>query len=193
MRNSVIVIIAVVSLTIYFGLTIFALPENFLQKEQLSPSPYFDVEISSQEINLGDSFRIKIESENIGDYGDIHIVSVAFPTIQTAEDIVHIVSYDLSHTPDMIEIGEKIGSSYTGGAETINAKYPSIEAMNRPVPANSNYNMELLVTPEKAGKFVIYVKAIGIPHVSDASHYPRSGVLDHQNEFVKEFSIMVHP
>lgn len=193
MRNSVIVIIATVSLTIYFGLTVFALPENFLQKEQLSPSPYFDVEISSQELNMGDSFRIKIESENIGDYGDIHIVSVAFPTIQTTEDIVQIVSYDLSHAPDMIEIGEKIGSSYTGGVETINAKYPSIEAMNRPVPANSSYNMELMVTPEKAGKFLIYVKAIDIPHVSDASHYPRSGMLDHQNEFVKEFSIVVHP
>ena len=193
MRNSIIVIITVASLILYFGLTVFVLPGQFLKNEQLFPSPYFDVEISSQTINLGDSFRIKIESENRGDYGDIHIISTAFPTIQAIDNIVRIVSYDFSHTPVIVEVGDQIGASYTGGVQTIYAQYPSIEAMNRPVPKNSTYTMELLITPQEIGDFLIYVKAVGIPHVSDESHYPQSGVLDHQNEYVKEFSITVNP
>ena len=37
--------------------------------------------ISEFDISLGDSFDLSIFSENRGDYGDIHIVSVGFPDL----------------------------------------------------------------------------------------------------------------
>ena len=190
---TVLVPIVVIALSIYFTMTLFILPEKFLEKEQFVPSPYFEVHLSKSEIKLGDSFRMQIISENRGDYGDIHIVSSAFPNIQSTKGIVKIVSYDLTHTPILIEIGDELGASYSGGLQKIPAQYPSIEAMNRPVPKDSKYNIEYVITPKNTGDFLIYVKAIDIPHTSERSHYPRDGTLDHQNEYVREFVVKVNP
>ena len=61
--------IVAVSLSVYFAMTVFVLPEKFLGKEQFTPIPQLEVEISSTEIKLGESFRINTVSENTGDYG----------------------------------------------------------------------------------------------------------------------------
>ena len=182
-----------VILLFYFILTIFILPGDFLLTEQLIPEPTFQTILSDSEIILGDSFRLDIVSVNDGDYADIHIVSVAFPDLIEIGDVVKIATYDFSLSPSYISIGEKIGSKYSGGVETTIAQYPSIEAMSRPLKPNIETHFDLVVTPSTSGIFNIYVKSIGIPHSSDVSHYPYSGILDHQNEYVQVHSVTVNP
>ena len=60
-----------------------------------------------------------------------------------------------------------------------------IEAMSRPLKPDVETHFDIVVTPKNSGIFNVYVKSIGIPHSSDVSHYPFSGVLDHQNEHVQ--------
>jgi len=193
MKKLLLIPVIAVALSAYFVLTLFILPEKFLNKELLEPSPFFDTELSSSEISFGDSFYLEINSKNMGEYGDIHILSIAFPTLDSVNDVVQIISYDFSNSPVFIEPGDEIGSEYTGGVKTVIAEYPFIEAMNRPVPTNAEYHLKFLITPKEPGEFLIYVKNIDIPHISQNSHYPQDGVLDHQNEYVKVYKVMVHP
>lgn len=178
---------------LYFSLTVFILPEKYLSTEQLIPQPYFEVILSDTEILLGDSFRLSIVSENRGDYGDIHILSTAFPNLTEIEGIVQIVTYDFTQSSVSIAPGDEIGVKYSSRLESTIAKYPSIEAMSRPILPGAKNNLELIITPEKPGIFTIYVKSIDIPHTSNRSHYPLSGILDHQNEYVLDYSVNVNP
>ena len=182
-----------VLLSLYFLLTVFILPSEFLITEQLVPQPVFEATLSDTEIDLGDSFRLEIISKNIGDYADIHIVSVGFPQLVEIDDVVKIATYDFSLSPSYIDVGEEIGSSYSGGVETTLAKYPSIEAMSRPLKPDVAPPFALFLPPPLYGVFDLYVKSIGIPPSSDISHYPTSGVLDHQNEYVSVYSVTVNP
>ena len=174
-------------------MTTFVLPEKFLAKEQFIPSPKVEVQISNTQIKLGESFKLGTISENVGDYGDIHIVSVAFPNLSEIDDIVRIVGYDYSNSPIYIKKGDEIGAEYSGGVETVLAKYPSIEAMNRPAKPGIKYVMDLQITPKMPGSFLIYVKSIDIPHTDSTSHYPQEGILDHQEEHVLVYTINVNP
>jgi len=193
LKKLIVIGIMVISLSAYFALTVLVLPEKFLAQEQLVPIPYLEVELSKIEIDLGQSFILSTISENIGDYGDIHIVSAAFPTVQNIENNVKIVSYDFSNSPKYINYEDKIGANYSGGLETVLAQYPSIEAMNRPVYPGIKYVMDLQITPEEIGVFTVYLKAINIPHTSSASHFPQSGHLDHQGEHVLVYTVNVNP
>ena len=179
-------------IVLYFILTLFVLPEQFLSTEQLIPQPYLEIDLSEHDISLGNSFRLNVMSENRGDYGDIHIVSVAFPDL-VEMDVVEIVTYDFTQSSQYIAIGDKIGAKYSGGVESTFAKYPSIEAMTRPAYPGIKNHLGLIITPEKVGIFTIYVKSINIPHTSDLSHYPNSGFLDHQDEYVLVYSVNVNP
>ena len=161
--------------------------------EQLVPEPTFQAKLSDSEITLGDSFRLNIVSVNTGDYADIHIVSVAFPDLIQIDDVVKIATYDFSLSPSYIHVDEEIGSKYSGGVETTFAQYPSIEAMSRPLKPDISTHFDIVVTPEELGLFNIYVKSIGIPHTNATSHYPYSGILDHQNEYVQVYSVTVNP
>jgi hypothetical protein len=184
---------AFVILSFYFILTIFVLPSEFLMTEQLVPEPTFQAVLSDSEIRLGDSFRLDITSVNTGDYADIHIVSVAFPDLIKTDDVVKIATYDFTLSPSFIYVDEEIGSKYSGGVETTLAQYPSIEAMSRPLKPDVPTHFDIVVTPQELGLFNIYVKSIGIPHTSTTSHYPYSGILDHQNEYVQVYSVTVNP
>ena len=185
--------ILIVSVAIYFSLTVFVLPDVYLSNDQLVPQPKFQVSLSDNDISLGDSFQLDIVSENIGEYGDIHILSTSFPTLDRLDNVVDITTYDFSQSPHYVDIGDEIGSKYSGGLESTIAKYPSIESMNRPDLSNSKYNLSLKITPENSGIFSIYVKSIIIPHTSEFSHYPLTGKFDHQNEHVEVFSVNVNP
>ena len=184
---------AFVILSVYFILTIFVLPSEFLMTEQLVPEPTFQATLSDSAITLGDSFRLDIVSVNTGDYADIHIVSVAFPDLMQIDDVVKIATYDFTLSPSYIYVDEEIGSKYSGGVETTFAQYPSIEAMSRPLKPDVPTHFDIVVTPQELGLFNIYVKSIGIPHTSSTSHYPYSGILDHQNEHVQVYSVTVNP
>jgi len=193
MKNFLISGIIVFFLIIYFSLTVFVLPAHYLSNDLLISQPYLDVEVSESGIFLGESFRLNIVSENRGDYGDIHIVSTAFPDLDKIDDVVQIATYDFTQSPIYISPGDEIGAKYSGGLESMVAEYPSIEAMTRPIHPSSKYHFELIVTPENSGVFTIYVKSINIPHSDDLSHYPHSGVLDHQDEYVLVYSVNVNP
>ena len=191
--KKLLVFISAISVVIYFSLTVFILPDAYLSNEQLIPQPTFQAVLSDDEISLGDSVRIDISSQNVGDYGDIHVLSVAFPTLKKLDGIVDIVTYDFSQFPHYVGIGDELGSNYSGGLESAFAEYPSIESMNRPDESNSRYHLSLKITPEHPGIFSMYVKSVIIPHTSDLSHYPTTGKIDHQNEFVEVFSVRVNP
>lgn len=180
-------------MAVYFSMTVYVLPEIFLAKKPFTPSPMLEANLSSSEINLGQSFRISTISENIGDYGDIHIVSIAFPSLSEIDNKVKIVSYDFSNSPIFIKKGDKIGAKYSGGLESVLAEYPSIEAMNRPAKPGIKYVMDIEVTPDLSGPFEVYIKSIDIPHTNSISHYPQEGILDHQEEHVMVYTINVNP
>ena len=192
MRKLLIFIFAI-SVVFYFSLTVFVLPDAYLSNEQLTPQPIIQASLSDDQISLGDSFRLDIVSQNIGDYGDIHVLSVAFPTLKKLDGMVDIVTYDFSQSPHYVDVGDEVGSNYSGGLESAFAEYPSIESMNRPDESNSRYHLSLKITPEHPGIFSMYVKSVIIPHTSDLSHYPTTGKIDHQNEFVEVFSVRVNP
>ncbi|MEJ2261460.1 MAG: hypothetical protein P8X83_07395 [Nitrosopumilaceae archaeon] len=42
LKTLVIIAIVVISLSVYFAMTVFVLPEKFLAKEQLSPRPFLE-------------------------------------------------------------------------------------------------------------------------------------------------------
>ena len=182
-----------VSLTAYFSLTIFILPEQYMSNEKLISQPYFEVKISDKNILLGESFTVDITTTNSREYGDIHILSTSFPDLLEIDNVVKIITYDFTQPPTYIIPGDKIIAKYSEGLEHTNAKYPSIEAMSRPVHPGSAYNLSQIITPEKVGNFSVYVKTVNIPHTSNLSHYPQEGVLDHQDEFVQVYSISVNP
>ena len=178
----------------YFTLTIVIFPEFYLSKEMLTSQPYLEVSVSEFDILLGDSFDLSIFSENRGDYGDIHIVSVGFPDlIEINDDVVQITSYDFSQSSVYLLPGEDISTDYSTGVISTVAQYPSIEAMNRPVFPESKNHLALSITPEFSGPFTVYIKAVNIPHIANTTHFPQSGLLDQQREHVLVYSINVIP
>lgn len=179
------------SLVIYFSFTLFVLPQNFLEKPILVPQPTLDVKLEKSKINLGESFEIKITSNNIGDPADIQIVSIQFPNLKEIDDTVKIIEFDFTQSPHYVLVGDEVGAEYTAGLKTVTAKYPSIEAYSRPINTGDQYHIGLKITPESVGEFTIHVKSVILPHYTDLAHYPQSGHLDYQDEYVEVYSVEV--
>lgn len=184
-------VLTLVGLVAYFGIVLFVIPHEYSNVKTLEPQPTFTVKISSNHIHLGDSFDVVVDSSNYHDAADIQIMSIAFPSIEQIGDKVKIVGYNFTNSPRYIKTGDEIGSDYSGGIKFIQAQYPSIEAYSRPVNPGAHYYIELKITPDMVGNFTIFAKTVAIPHTSDNSHYPSSGILDHQNEYVESFFIVV--
>jgi hypothetical protein len=184
-------ILALAGIAAYFGAVLFVAPSMYSDVKTLEPQPSFAAKLSSQSIRLGDSFDVVVESSNSNDPADIQIMSIAFPGLAEIGDTVKIVGYDFTQSPRYVKTGDEIGSNYSGGTASVKAQYPSIEAYSRPVIPGAHYSMELKITPGAAGNFTIFAKTVAIPHSGDNSHYPHSGVLDHQNEFVEPITVEV--
>lgn len=180
-------------IVIFFTITFYVYPNEIYQQSNLVPKPKLDVALSSNEIKYGESFVLDIISTNIGDIADIQIVSISFPKLEEMKDIVKIKNYDFTQSPHYVNIGDEIGAKYSGGKETVFAKYPSIEAYSRPVPSGTMNTISVQISPPEPGIFDVYVKSIGIPHFTDESHYPKIGILDHQSEMVEVYSVTVKP
>lgn len=178
---------------VYLILSLVAFPSMYLAKEIPNPRPYFEVETVNRPISLGESFVMNVFSKNIGDNGDIHILSIGFPSIEKITDDVKVINSGFNHKYRVIEKDTLIGSNYTAGDQKIKSKYPLIEIMNRPSPPNGTYDFQLMITPKKTGIYEIYVKSIEIPHTSETSHFPYQGMLDPQGEYVSVYSIVVNP
>ena len=187
-----VLILTLVGIAAYFGVVLFVIPPEYSNAKTLEPQPSFTAKISPQQIRLGDSFDILIDSSNSHDSADIQIVSIAFPGLAQIGDRVKIVGYDFTQSPRYVKTGDEMGSDYSGGTKVVTAQYPSIEAYSRPVSPVAHYSIEMKVTPDVAGNFTIFTKTVAIPHSGERSHYPYSGIRDHQNEYVESYSVMVH-
>lgn len=174
----------------YFVLAAAVFPNMYEDTAVNVPRPRIDVETPQNTVLLGQSFDVILRSYNDGDAADLQLVSVAFPKSRDLDGI-RIVSYDFLQSPAMIGIGDEMGSQYAAGAVTVRAQYPSIEAYSRPSNPGDTFTMTLQITPKEAGQFHIYAKSVAMPHVTNASHFPPSGTLDHQNEFVTGYIIEV--
>jgi len=189
MRKLFLYCVISVSLIAYFSLTLFILPPNFLEKPKLVPQPTFDVTLEKLKINLGESFEIKVTSNNIGDSADIQIVSIQFPNLTEINETVKITEYNFTQSPHYVLVGDTVGSEYTAGQKLVAAKYPSIEAYSRPINTGDQYHIGLQVMPDSVGTFIIHVKSVILPHYTDSAHYPQSGNLDYQGEYVEAYSV----
>lgn len=176
---------------VYFALTVFFLPEPYsLTLAPPRPAPAItSVSLSDDTIALGSEFSIRVSAANRGEPADLQLVSVAFPNA-TSTDIVTVSDHNFKQLPDFIEPGEKIGYGYTGIQSAI-ASYPAVEAVSRPWEPGEAYNIDLLVKPESEGRFVVFVKAVGLPHNGDQAHFPADGILDQQDEYVDVYEVMV--
>ena len=178
-------------LALYFALSLYILPQA-LQEAAQPPQPrpvVTAVNISSQQIELGDTVRIQLEGTNAGDNADMQIVSAGFPNLTSTEDI-EILRHDFRQTPFAVQPGTIVGSGYEG-VLSVAAQYPSVEAYSMPWDGGSAYSFELQVTPQREGRFVILVKSVALPHAWDGAHYPQGGLLDYQREYVESFSVQV--
>lgn len=184
-------ILTLMGLAVYFCAVLFVIPSEYSNVKTLEPEPIFTAKLSSNQIRLGDSFNITIDSDNSNDSADIQIVSVAFPSITQIGNTVKIVGYNFTQSPRYVKTGDDIGYEYSGGTALIKAQYPSIEAYSRPVNPGAHYSIEMKITPDSAGNFTVFAKTVAIPHSGDHSHYPYGGIRDHQNEYVESFSVIV--
>lgn len=184
-------LVAAAVMAAYLGVMFGVFPPIYSNTVIGIPKPSLEV-IVPQQVKLGDSFQIMISTINLGADADLQSVTVEFPQNQDLDN-VKIISYDFLQSPKLFLAGKEIGSDYNGNQNLIPAKYPFLEAYNRPSKTGHSSSMTLEITPTEEGVFTIYTKTVAMPHMSSKSHFPESGILDHQNEFVQEHKIMVIP
>jgi hypothetical protein len=121
----------------------------------------------------------------------MQIISIAFPNLTHSDGLAWIKQSDFNQKPIFIKTRDKVGSDYIGLGHLVYARYPSIEYFSRPWHSNIIHHIRLEVKPDLVGRFVVFLKTIAFPHRNDIAHYPRTGIKDYQNEFVKAYSIKV--
>lgn len=190
--NPILVVVVALSLTLYFFLSIYVLPNLYVRVPKPKPVPVIiNANLTPTLIHLGNTFYLSVQGENIGDNADIEIISIAFPNLTDTDRNVQIQQSDFAQKPLFVKVGDKVGSSYTGLENIVYAKYPSIEAFSRPWHSKAIHNIKLKIKPFSPGKFLIFLKVVSLPNTSDLAHYPQTGVKDFQNEFVKVYEVKV--
>jgi hypothetical protein len=191
-RSYAVAALVAVSLISYFFVSIYILPDIYVRAPKPKPVPIISkANISSPVIHLGKTFYFDLQAKNIGNDADMQIISIAFPNLTRTDRNVYIRQSDLTQKPLFINIGDKVGSDYSGLENVVYAKYPSIEAFSRPWHSNVPHNMKLEIRPSSVGKFIIFLKVISLPHTDDLAHYPHQGIKDFQNEYVKVYPVEV--
>lgn len=182
---------ALAAAVIYFVLAVFFLPQMYsLTLASPKPAPIISsVMISNDSIAQGTEFSLRVSAINRGDPADLQLVSVAFPNA-TSTKVIEIREHNFKQSPLLIEPGDRLASGYSG-IQNVVAGYPAIEAISRPWERGETFSIDLLVKPEKEGKFVIFVKAVALPHNDGQAHYPDNGIVDQQNEYVAAYEVMV--
>ena len=173
-------------------MTLVILPEEYRSHKVIEPQPTHSVSVSTDEITLGESFTVEINMNNGNDFADILLTSIGFPRLLELGDSVDVIGYDYTQSPKFVDVGSEVDGNYTYG-DVASALYPSIEADSRNVPADASFRIVVLVTPQKAGEFEMYVKTVAIPHTNDLGHYPHSGLIDPHGEFVDAYVVTVKP
>lgn len=171
----------------------YVLPQSYLATLAApKPKPVLSsVSLSDKTIALGSEFTIRVVATNKGDHADRQIVSISFPNA-TRADVAQVVKSNFRQTPLFIKPGkDKIGIGYNGPQATAPARYPAVEAYSSPWDPGETFSMELSVKPEAAGKFVVLVKSVGLPHNGDQAHTPQSGTIDQQGEYTEAYEVDV--
>ena len=190
--NHILAAVVALSLVLYFFLSIYVLPKLYVRAPKPKPAPVvINTALSPRLVYLGNTFYFRVQAENIGDNADIEIISIAFPNLTAIDRNVQIQQSDFNQKPLFVKTGDKVGSSYTGLENIVYAKYPSIEAFSRPWHSKIIHNIKLEIKPSSPGKFLIFLKAVCLPHTSALAHYPQTGLKDFQNEFVKIYEVKV--
>ena len=189
----VLIVLAAISLIIYYSLSILYIPQLYLSfsSEVKSQPVITGAKLSNSKVILGESFDLTITTRNNGDTADMQVVSLSFPNITSIDSIVKISDYNFTQKPVFIEVGDKVGSEYYGFDKVINAPYPSIEANSRPWHTGDYYQISIDVKSTSVGRFVIFLKTIALPHINELDHYPRFGIKDYQGEFIAVSSVDV--
>ena len=189
----VLIVIAAISLIIYYSLSILYIPQLYISSssEVKSQPVITEAKLSDSKVVLGESFDLTITTSNNGDTSDMQVVSLSFPNLTSIDSIVKIYDYNFTQKPVFIEIGDEVGSEYVGLDKVINSPYPSIEANSRPWHTGDYYQISIDVKPTSIGRFVIFVKTIALPQINELDHYPRFGIKDYQGEFVAVSSVDV--
>jgi hypothetical protein len=208
-RNITVYIVAVAGLiTSYFILSFVFFPNFFLSQSEISkPKPMpviISANTSTPAIEQGESFRISIAATNKGDNADVQTVSVSFPNStslisrDSAENkgnntIATILEQNFTQSTIFIAVGEQVGSNYSGGEQTTTATYPLVQFYSRPWQSNYTYQLLLEIEPPSnfAGRLMMFVKSVALPHTTESSHYPYVGVQDNQQEFVDVYYVDV--
>jgi hypothetical protein len=181
-----------ISLAFYFLLSLYVFPDLYRGVPKIRPVPLINnVSIYPSIIHLGKTFDINVVAENVGDSADIQIISIAFPNMTYSDGLVRIKQSDFTQKPVFIKVGDKVGSNYVGQEGSINARYASLEFFSRPWHPTAIHHLQLQIRPDVVGKFVIFLKAIALPHLNNFAHYPQGGIKDFQNEFVSVYSLRV--
>lgn len=183
---------AVAAAAIYFVLSVFFLPQLYIASLALPrPAPVItEVSISNPEITLGDEFTLRVSATNEGEHADRMLVSVAFPNA-TSTGVATVREHNFKQAPFRIEVGRSIGAGYIGPQRQVPAQYPAVEAHSSPWEPGEAFSMEIAVKPDHKGRFVVFVKAVGLPHNGDQAHYPAEGVVDQQDEYVTVYEVDV--
>ena len=189
----VLIVLAAISLIIYYSLSILYIPQLYLSfsSEVKSQPVITGAKLSNSKVILGESFDLTITTRNNGDTADMQVVSLSFPNITSIDSIVKISDYNFTQKPVFIEVGDDVGSEYYGFDKVIKAPYPSIEANSRPWHTGDCYQISIDVKPTSVGRFVIFLKTIALPHINELDHYPRFGIKDYQGEFIVVSSVDV--
>lgn len=189
-RKTAVIAAACCLLAVYFAATALYFPQFYLSLEQRYPNPEVSsVKISNTKVILGQSFEITLVGTNTGITSDMQTLSVSFPNMTDAGEI-KIVNENFTQQPLVVIKGQEIGSHYQGTQYPVYAQYPLVEAYNRPWDAGTSHAITLGVTPETAGRFVIFVKSVVLPN-SDTVHFPVGGALDQQDEFAVPYVVNV--
>jgi hypothetical protein len=181
-----------ISLVFYFLLSLYVFPDLYRGVPKIRPVPLINnVSIYPSIIHLGKTFDINVVAENVGDNADIQIISIAFPNMTHSDGLVRIKRSDFTQKPVFIKVGDKVGSDYVGQERPINARYASLQFFSRPWHPTVIHHLQLQIRPDIVGKFIIFLKAIALPHLNNFAHYPQGGIKDFQNEFVSVYSLRV--
>lgn len=154
-----------------------------------APSPkVIDINVSPEELHLGDYAVITVKVKNDGGTAEWQTVNISFP--QNANDI-HIVEHNLDDA-DVYPRGY-IGWRDYCTAQDCKFRYPLAEGYKEPWPAGESGYLVVKVKPEVSGEFKFYVKSVvgRQPDGNCVSWAPALGVKDQQGEFVYERTIRV--
>jgi hypothetical protein len=192
LNGKIVAVMAVAGAVAYFAITIAFLPQMFLPVlSPPRPAPAVtDISVSEEAVALGKSFVIEVAATNEGDHADRQIVSIAFPNATRAE-VAEVLGHNFRQSPLVVQMGQQIGAGYAGPQRLVQAQYPIIEAYSSPWEGGESSSISLSVTPEQEGRFVVFVKAVGLPHNGDQAHWPSSGTLDQQDEYASVVEVDV--